>query len=81
MRIARRVVVLHKCVLVTRSVQSDIDPLPKRSQKPRPKKQTVGKPKLSKIFEVKEPEAKPKTKPKAKCKCKQKPKQKQKQKR
>ena len=51
---------------------ANIDPLPKRSQKPRPKKQTVGKPKLSKIFEVKEPNAKPK----AKCKCKQKPKQK-----
>lgn len=51
---------------------ADIDPLPKRSQKPRPKKQTVGKPKLSKIFEVKEPKAKPK----GKCKCKQKPKQK-----
>ena len=57
---------------------ADIDPLPKRSQKPRPKKQTVGKPKLSKIFEVKEPKAKPKAKPKGKCKCKQKPKQKQK---
>ena len=53
---------------------ADIDPLPKRSQKPRPKKQTVGKPKLSKIFEVKDPKAKPK----AKCKCKHKQKQKQK---
>ena len=33
---------------------ADIDPQPKRNQKPRPKKQTVGKPKLSKIFEVSE---------------------------
>ena len=33
---------------------ADIDPQPKRNQKPRPKKQTVGKPKLSKIFEVNE---------------------------
>ena len=41
---------------------SDIDPQPKRNQKPRPKKQTVGKPKLTKIFEVKEGEKKKKTK-------------------
>jgi hypothetical protein len=34
--------------------ESDIDPQPKKNQKPRPKKQTVGKPKLTKIFEVKE---------------------------
>jgi hypothetical protein len=32
----------------------DIDPKPKKSQKPRPKKETTGKPKLAKIFEVKE---------------------------
>ena len=31
---------------------SDIDPHPKKNQKPRPKKQTVGKPKLTKIFDV-----------------------------
>ena len=29
---------------------ADIDPQPKRNQKPRPKKQTVGKPKLTKTF-------------------------------
>ena len=34
--------------------ESDIDPQAKKNQKPRPKKQTVGKPKLTKIFEVKE---------------------------
>ena len=32
----------------------DIDPTPKKSQKPRPKKETTGKPKLAKIFEVKD---------------------------
>ena len=38
-----------------REVQpSDIDPQPKKSQKPRPKKETVGKPKLTKIFETKQ---------------------------
>eukprot|EP01045_Picozoa_sp_COSAG04_P014970 COSAG04_NODE_1154_length_8051_cov_26.213531_7_plen_61_part_00 len=38
---------------------SDIDPLPKPGQKPRPKKETAGKPKLSKIFEVKESKPQP----------------------
>ena len=52
---------------------ADIDPQPKRNQKPRPKKQTVGKPKLSKIFEVSEGKKGTKqdkqTKP---CQCKKK---------
>ena len=45
--------------------ESDIDPHPKKNQKPRPKKQTVGKPKLTKIFEVKE-KGKQKQQPKQK---------------
>ena len=50
---------------------ADIDPQPKRNQKPRPKKQTVGKPKLSKIFEVNESKKGTKQdKPKKPCKCK-----------
>ena len=49
---------------------SDIDPLPKKNQKPRPKKETVGKPKMSKIFEVKE--SKDNKNNKKKCKCKKK---------
>jgi len=48
---------------------ADIDPQPKRNQKPRPKKQTVGKPKLSKIFEVSEKQT-PKQSKKKPCKCK-----------
>ena len=49
----------------------DIDSKPKKSQKPRPKKQTVGKPKLSKIFEVNESNKGTKQdKPKKPCKCK-----------
>ena len=50
----------------------DIDPQPKKSQKPRPKKETIGKPKLSKIFEVKDTKP-PKAEWKAErkeCKCK-----------
>ena len=49
---------------------SDIDPLPKKNQKPRPKKETVGKLKMSKIFEVKE--SKDNKNKKKKCKCKKK---------
>jgi hypothetical protein len=49
--------------------ENDIDPQPKRNQKPRPKKQTVGKPKLSKIFEVSEKQT-PKQSKKKPCKCK-----------
>ena len=44
--------------------ENDIDPQPKRNQKPWPKKQTVGKPKLSKIFEVKEKQKQPEKKQK-----------------
>ena len=50
----------------------DIDPQPKRNQKPRPKKQTVGKPKLSKIFEVSEAKGTRQDKQKKPCKCKKK---------
>ena len=46
----------------------DIDPQPKKSQKPRPKKETTGKPKLAKIFEVKE--TKPPKAEQKECKCK-----------
>jgi hypothetical protein len=50
---------------------SDIDPKPKKSQKPRPKKETTGKPKLAKIFEVKESKGKGKEgKERKECKCK-----------
>ena len=50
---------------------ADIDPQPKRNQKPRPKKQTVGKPKLSKIFEVSQGKKGTKQdKHKKPCKCK-----------
>ena len=49
---------------------SDIDPKPKKSQKPRPKKETTGKPKLAKIFEVKESKDKGKEgKERKECKC------------
>ena len=46
----------------------DIDPTPKKSQKPRPKKETTGKPKLTKIFEVKD--TKPPKAERKECKCK-----------
>ena len=46
----------------------DIDPQPKKSQKPRPKKETTGKPKLAKIFEVKD--TKPPKAERKECKCK-----------
>ena len=46
----------------------DIDPKPKKSQKPRPKKETTGKPKLAKIFEVKD--TKPPKAEQKECKCK-----------
>ena len=49
----------------------DIDPKPKKSQKPRPKKETTGKPKLAKIFEVKEGKGKEgkERKKRKECKC------------
>ena len=40
----------------------------KKSQKPRPKKETTGKPKLAKIFEVKD--TKPPKAERKECKCK-----------
>jgi hypothetical protein len=46
--------------------QGTVDPLPKKNQKPRPKKETVGKPKLSKIFDVAAPAKKKKARRKKK---------------